>query len=68
MEHTDKLLSVVIPAYNEEGNIDTVAAAVSAALSEHDIPYEIIFINDGSTDGTWAEICSQASQHTEIWE
>ena len=66
MEHTDKLLSVVIPAYNEEGNIDTVAAAVSAALSEHDIPYEIIFINDGSTDGTWAEVCSQASQHTEI--
>ena len=54
MEHTDKLLSVVIPAYNEEGNIDTVTAAVSAALSEHDIPYEIIFINDGSTDGTWA--------------
>jgi len=49
------MLSVVIPARNEQGNIvDTVAALVHA-LNEANIDHEIVLVNDHSTDGTAAE-------------
>jgi glycosyltransferase involved in cell wall biosynthesis len=45
-------LSVVIPAYNEEGRIDRTLRAVDDYLSRQAYPYEIIVVNDGSTDRT----------------
>ena len=50
------LLSVVIPAYNEGAMIHKTAEVVSSLLSENNIEYEIIFVNDGSKDTTWEEI------------
>jgi len=50
------MLSVVLPAYNEEQNIANTAQVISALLQEHEIPYELIFVSDGSKDGTYAEI------------
>lgn len=50
------MLSVIIPAYNEQDNAPAAAAAISRTLSEADIPYELIFINDGSTDKTWLRL------------
>ena len=47
-------LSVVIPAHNEEGSIKETIESVSAALQRAAISYEIIVINDHSTDGTAA--------------
>ena len=44
------LLSVVIPAYNEGAMIHKTAEVVSSLLSENNIEYEIIFVNDGSKD------------------
>ncbi len=55
------LLSVVIPAYNEEGLIDRAADTIAYLLEEAGIPYELLFVNDGSKDATWQEIC-QASE------
>ncbi|MDY3918778.1 MAG: glycosyltransferase family 2 protein [Candidatus Limivivens sp.] len=49
-------LSVVIPAYNEEKMIPKTVKTVSGILNSHQIPYEIIFVNDGSRDGTWQQI------------
>ncbi len=51
-----KLLSVVIPAYNEEQMIEKAAEYTHNVLSSADIPHEIIFIDDGSKDKTWENI------------
>ena len=43
-------LSIVIPIYNEEGNIETLQRELSEALAEVGRDYEVIAINDGSSD------------------
>ncbi|MBM4348648.1 MAG: glycosyltransferase family 2 protein [Deltaproteobacteria bacterium] len=45
-------LSILIPVYNEVDNILPLFERLSAALKKTDRPYEVIFIDDGSTDGT----------------
>ncbi len=47
-------LSVVLPAYNEEANIETVVRGVAAYLDQFDLDYEILAVNDGSKDATGA--------------
>jgi dolichol-phosphate mannosyltransferase len=46
------MLSVVIPAHNEEGHIADTVRRVAAALEEADIRYEILVVNDNSIDRT----------------
>ncbi|MDD1700447.1 MAG: glycosyltransferase family 2 protein [Methanoregula sp.] len=48
----DSTLSIIIPAYNEEDNIDPVYRDLSSVLIGLGIPYEILLIDDGSTDQT----------------
>ncbi len=50
------MLSLVIPVYNESGNILPLAASAVEVFTTLGREYEIIFVNDGSTDGTAAEI------------
>ena len=50
------LLSVIIPSYNEEDNIARTAGRLKEVLTEADIPYELLFISDGSRDRTFEEI------------
>lgn len=50
------MLSVILPAYNEEKMIKKATDTISAILSAASIDYEIVFVNDGSKDNTWAEI------------
>jgi dolichol-phosphate mannosyltransferase len=45
-------LSVVIPARNEEGSIGATVRAITATLRREEIPYEIVIVDDASTDGT----------------
>jgi len=45
-------LSVIIPAHNEEGNIPKVLTQLTLTLKPAGVPYEILVINDNSTDGT----------------
>ncbi len=47
-----KRLSVVIPLYNEEENIDELHGRLTEVLESLGIEYEIIYVDDGSTDGT----------------
>ncbi len=56
MQKNNKALSVVIPLYNEEENILPLYAALKPVLEGMGINYEIIFIDDGSTDGTAAAL------------
>ena len=60
------MLSVVLPAYNEEKMLAKAAGTISSVLEEAAIPYELVFVNDGSRDGTWAEIEKAAAGNPHI--
>jgi dolichol-phosphate mannosyltransferase len=47
-------VSVVIPARNEAGSLPSALGHLSATLRSRSISHEIIVVDDGSTDGTWA--------------
>lgn len=49
-------ISVVVPAYNEEENVSRLYRAVTEVLRTLGKPYEIIYVDDGSTDGTVEEL------------
>ena len=50
------LLSLVIPCYNEEGNVRRFYDAVCACFSGQDFEYELVFVDDGSKDATFGEL------------
>ena len=50
------MLSVVLPAYNEEKMIKKAASVIGSILQKEKIAYELVFVDDGSTDHTWQEI------------
>lgn len=60
------LLSIILPAYNEKPNISETADALSKLLDENRIDYELLFISDGSTDGTFEEILKASEQNPRI--
>ena len=59
-------LSVITPIYNEEKNIPILVDQLLAVLQTLQKPFEIIAINDGSRDGSLAELREQASLHPEL--
>lgn len=60
------MLSIILPAYNEKENIGRTAKTLSGILEEAQIPYELLFVSDGSTDGTYEEICRLAAGDVRI--
>ena len=50
----DGLLSLVIPVYNEADSLEPLVAEIDEALAAYGSPYEIVFVDDGSTDGSFA--------------
>jgi glycosyltransferase involved in cell wall biosynthesis len=59
-------LSVVVPAMNEAGNIPSLYEAIVAVLDQAGISFELIFVDDGSTDGTWAAIASVSAADARV--
>lgn len=49
-------ISVVIPLYNEAESLPELAAWIERVMDDHDFSYEVIFVDDGSTDGSWSVI------------
>jgi dolichol-phosphate mannosyltransferase len=47
-------ISLVIPCYNEEGNLRKLMESITAAVDPLKIPYEIVITDDCSSDGSWA--------------
>jgi glycosyltransferase involved in cell wall biosynthesis len=58
----DPLISVVVPVFNEEESIDAFLAAIIPELHRAAIRYEIIFVNDGSTDNTLPLLIDRAGR------
>lgn len=50
------MLSVILPSYNEELMIKKAAEVLSDKLTADHVSYELIFVDDGSSDSTWKEI------------
>jgi len=59
-------LSIVAPAYNEERNLPAFLAAMIPVLESIGETFEIIFVNDGSRDGTLGMLAAAASQDPRI--
>ena len=60
------LLSVVLPSFNEEGSIPRAADTITQILTQASIPHEIVFVDDGSKDGTWRAVEEQARLHPQV--
>ena len=60
------VLSIVAPAYNEEKNLPAFIAAIVPVLESIGETFEIIFVNDGSRDGTLGMLAAAASQDPRI--
>lgn len=60
------MLSVIIPAYNEDAMVGKAAAVISELLEKAKIPCELIFVDDGSKDRTWTIITEVASENPVI--
>ncbi len=61
----EKLLSVIIPAYNEQDMISTTFNTVKEILGKAGISFEIVFVDDGSKDMTYENIFKLTLEHPE---
>jgi len=59
-------LSVVVPAMNEAGNIPALHKAIADILEATDTTFELILVDDGSTDGTWPAIEALSAQDRRV--
>lgn len=64
MEHLD--ISIIIPAKNEEESIPELCQWISRVMQTHGFSYEVIFIDDGSSDGTWDVILKIHQENQQI--
>ena len=60
------LLSIVLPAYNEEENIANTSKVLAELLEEQHIEYELVYVSDGSRDNTFSEIQKAAAGNPRI--
>ena len=58
-------LSIVIPCFNEVENLRPLTAEITAALAHQNLDYEVIFIDDGSRDGSFE--CMQQLHQCRRW-
>lgn len=62
----EPLLSVILPAHNEAENIPKMAQRLAEVLTAAHIRYEVLFVNDGSTDNSWDVIRQTAQAYPQV--
>ncbi|MGH7002322.1 MAG: glycosyltransferase family 2 protein [Alphaproteobacteria bacterium] len=60
------LISVVVPCYNEAENVSPLVTGVTCVLEKMGIPFEIVLVDDGSRDDTWAAIRVAAKMNAHV--
>ena len=60
------MLSVILPSYNEEKMIHIAAARLADILGGAGIEYELLFVDDGSSDKTWSEISAASEKDSHV--
>jgi glycosyltransferase involved in cell wall biosynthesis len=63
---TKTFLSIVAPAFNEEGGLHEFQRRVEQVMTTAGLDYEIVFVNDGSSDSTLAEMHQIRAQHRNV--
>lgn len=66
MNDSNIKLSIIVPLYNEEESIPQLAEEIRDAVKKLSLEYELIFIDDGSKDGSFKQIISLASSDSRI--
>lgn len=56
-------LSVIVPLYNEQANVDALVARVHEGLADCRLRWELICVDDGSSDATWANLLAAVERH-----
>ena len=59
-------ISVVIPLYNEAESLPELYAWIERVMNENNYSFEVIFVNDGSTDESWQVINDLARESTHV--
>ena len=59
-------ISVIVPLYNEEESLPELESWIARVMKENSFSYEIIFVNDGSTDNSWKVITSLQEKNPNV--
>ncbi|MFC7194629.1 glycosyltransferase family 2 protein [Halosimplex aquaticum] len=59
-------LSIVVPVYNENGNLVDLHAEITETLGRHYEDWEIIFVDDGSTDGSYDQLAELSTRDRHV--
>ncbi len=59
-------ITVIVPLYNEEESLPELFAWIKRVMTEHNFSYEVIFVNDGSTDKSWDVIENLGANNAEV--
>ncbi|HPY41984.1 MAG TPA: glycosyltransferase family 2 protein, partial [Thiolinea sp.] len=60
---SEETVSIIVPFYNEEGNVQPLVERVHSALANFELPWELVLVDDGSTDATLEHLCQAAEQY-----
>jgi dolichol-phosphate mannosyltransferase len=60
------VISVVIPVFNERESLPALFAEIAAVAQSASLALDVVFVDDGSTDGSWTVIAELAGSHPEV--
>ena len=60
-------VSVVIPVYNSEQTLESLVSGLELSLKADWTPFEIVLVDDGSSDNSWIRICQLASRNSNVY-
>jgi glycosyltransferase involved in cell wall biosynthesis len=61
------VISVVVPVYNEQESLRPLCAEIAAVVQRARLDLEVLFVDDGSTDGSWPVIAELARERPEVY-